>query len=85
MRSGGLNFQLQTGEIREFLERDQLPLQTLLLVPQSGGPVTVGDNQQQGAFSPRGDMAVLARSRLQLTFQQSLKVSQALSMAKDGF
>jgi hypothetical protein len=30
-------------------------------------------------------MAVLARSWLQLTFQQSLKMSQALSMAENGF
>nr|GFA07233.1 hypothetical protein [Tanacetum cinerariifolium] len=83
--SGRLDLQLQPGEVGEFLERDQLPLQTLLLIPQSGGPVTVSDDQQQGAFAPRGDMAMLARSRLQLTFQQSLKMSQALSMAENGF
>lgn len=39
-------------QVGEFVESDQLPLQTLLLVAQARGPVTVGHDQQQAALAP---------------------------------
>ncbi|MNR45155.1 hypothetical protein D3C85_1639750 [compost metagenome] len=47
--------------------------------------MTVGDDQQQGTFAPRGDMAMLPGSRLQLAVEQLLQLRQALGLAEQGF
>ena len=82
---GRLHLEQNPRQAGEFIEHLQLPLQTLLLVTQTGRPMTVGDNQQQTAFAPRRHMAMFARGGLQLAFQQALQMTQALSVAKDGF
>ena len=80
-----LNFEQNPGQIGELIEHLQLPLQAFLLVTQTSGPMAIGDNQQQTAFAPRGDMAMLASGGLQLAFEQTLEMAQALSVAKNGF
>ena len=52
---------LQAGKGRVIL---QLAQQAALLVAQAGCPVSVGDDQQQGAIAPGGELAVLARGWL---------------------
>ncbi|MNG04653.1 hypothetical protein D3C84_878040 [compost metagenome] len=79
-----LNFEQDPGQIGKLVEHLQLPLQALLLVAQAGCPMTVGDNQQQTAFAPGSHVAMLASGGLQLAFEQTLQMTQALSVAENG-
>lgn len=80
-----LDLEQDSREIGELVEQLQLPLQALLLVAQSGCPMAVGDNQQQTAFAPGSHVAMLASGGLQLAFEQTLQMTQALSVAENGF
>ncbi|MNH37532.1 hypothetical protein D3C79_984490 [compost metagenome] len=46
--------------------------------------MTVSDNQQQTAFTPGRHVAMLASGGLQLAFEQTLQMTQALSVAENG-
>jgi len=80
-----LHLEQYSRETVELVKHLQLPLQTLLLVTQAGCPMAVGDNQQQTAFAPGSHVAMLASGGLQLAFEQTLQMTQALSVAENGF
>ncbi|MNN80576.1 hypothetical protein D3C81_1973240 [compost metagenome] len=80
-----LNLEQNPRQAGELVEGLQLPLQAFLLIAQAGGPVPVGDDQQQAAFAPGRHMTVFTGGRLQLAFEQPLQVTQALRVTKDGF
>ena len=80
-----LNLEQNSREAGEFIEHLQLPLQAFLLVAQASGPMPISDDQQQAAFTPGRHVAMLASGGLQLAFQQALQMTQALSVAENGF
>lgn len=81
---GGLDLEQDAVQACECLHGLQLALQTALLVAQAGGPVPIGDDEQQCAFAPGGDVAVLARSGLQLAFNQMLQAIEPSCLAEQG-
>lgn len=80
-----LDLEQDSREAGELIEHLQLPLQAFLLVAQAGGPMTIGDNEQQTAFAPGRHVAMRARGGLQLALEQALQMTQALSVAENGF
>jgi len=79
-----LHLEQDSRQVGEFVEHLQLPEQAFLLVTQTSGPMTVGDNQQQTAFAPGRHMAMGARGGLQLAFEQTLQMPQALGVTENG-
>lgn len=57
-------------------------MQAFLLIAQARCPMTVGDDQQQGAFTPGGDVTMFAGRRLQLVVEQALPMGQTLGLDK---
>lgn len=80
-----LHFEQNPGQAGELVKGLQLTLQAFLLVAQTRGPMAVGDDQQQAAFTPGRHVAMFAGGRLELAFKQALQVRKALGMAEDGF
>ena len=76
------NGEKDAGQAGEGVQLLQLALQAFLLVAQAGRPMPVGDHQLERAFAPGGDMTMLPRRRLQLAFQQSLQLGQALGLVE---
>ena len=79
----------QAGTRRLYLEKDalqaaelgqtlQLVEQAALLVTQAGGPLAVGDDQQQDTLAPGGQPAERPGGRLQLAIQQLLQAVELL-------
>ena len=73
------------GQAGKLVEGLKLTKQAFLLIAQASGPVAVCHDQQQTAFAPRGNVAMLPRGWLKLAFEQALQVCQALGMAENSF